>query len=215
MGILEIVLKLVLAIALGGIIGLERKVSHKPAGIKTNIMVCVTSTMTMILAELIVHDKAGVTDSILRMAAGMMTGIGFLGAGTIIREKGTVVGLTTASTIWFVSGLGLVIGAGYYVPALIFAVITLATLVIFREIEEPLFGRAQYNYRIRAVEDFNILPSVRKIALHYAVRMEKFSVKKDRDGIYIGFSFTAPEQKELDFAQSILGLKGIEDLRVD
>ncbi len=215
MGILEIILKLVLAIALGGLIGLERKVSGKPAGIKTNVIVCVTSTMMMVLTEFIVRDRSGVTDSILRTAAGMMTGIGFLGAGTIIREKGTVVGLTTASTIWFVAGLGLVIGAGYYVPALIFAVVTIVTLILFRGIEEPMFGHGQYNYRIKASDNFDILPSVRKIAMHYGVRMEKFAVKKDREGIFISFSFTAPEQKELDFAQSVLGLKGIDDLKVD
>lgn len=215
MGILVIILKLGLAIGLGGLIGLERKVSHKPAGIKTNVMVCVTSTMMMSLALFLVQDRSGVPDSIVRMAAGMMTGIGFLGAGTIIREKGTVVGLTTASTIWFVAGLGLVIGAGYYVYALIFAAITTVSLVVFREIEEPMFGRSQYTYRIRAGENFEVLPALRRTALHYGIKMERLAVKKDGDGLALSFTFAAPEEKELDFAQSILGIKGVDDLRVD
>jgi len=215
MDILELILKSILAIALGGIIGLERKASHKPAGIRTNIIVCLTSTMTISLAVFMIQDENGVTDSVLRVAAGIMTGIGFLGAGTIIREKGTVVGLTTASTIWFVAGLGLVIGAGYYIYALIFSAIIIVTLIVFRELEEPFLHRAQYNYRIKAAENFDLLPSIRKLSLHYGIKLEKFSVKKDHEGINISFGFSAPDEKELDFAQSVLGLKGIEDLKVD
>ncbi len=120
MDILATLLKLVLAIALGGIIGLEREASQKPAGFRTNILVCVGSTMMMALAVLLVQSKGGTADTLVRMAAGVITGMGFLGAGTIMQARGTIAGLTTASTLWLVAGLGLVIGAGYYVPALIF-----------------------------------------------------------------------------------------------
>ncbi|MDD8014355.1 MAG: MgtC/SapB family protein, partial [Acidobacteriota bacterium] len=117
MELLEILLKLLLAVALGGLIGLEREASQKPAGFRTNILVCIGSSMMMTLAGLLVQTKGGTSDSLLRMASGVITGIGFLGAGTIIQAQGMVAGLTTASTLWVVAGLGLVIGAGYYLPA--------------------------------------------------------------------------------------------------
>ncbi|MCJ7487667.1 MAG: MgtC/SapB family protein, partial [Candidatus Aminicenantes bacterium] len=109
---IEVILKLVLAIALGGLIGLEREASQKPAGFRTNILVCVASAMMMTMATLLVQAKGGTSDSLVRMAAGVITGVGFLGAGTIFQARGTIAGLTTASTLWLVAGLGLVIGAG-------------------------------------------------------------------------------------------------------
>src|SRR5512136_3324789 len=134
MEILQILLKLILAIALGGLIGLEREASQKPAGFRTNILVCVASAMMMTLATLLVEGKGGSPDALVRMAAGVITGVGFLGAGTIFQSRGTIAGLTTASTLWLVAGLGLVIGAGYYVPALIFTALTIATLLLFHKV---------------------------------------------------------------------------------
>ena len=143
MDIIEVILKLVLAIALGGLIGLEREASQKPAGFRTNILVCVGSAMMMTLAVLMIQSKGGTPDTLVRMAAGVITGIGFLGAGTILHARGTIAGLTTASTLWLVAGLGLVIGAGYYLPALVFTGLTIATLVLFRKVEESYLRKAQ------------------------------------------------------------------------
>src|SRR5512137_387047 len=135
MEIVQVLLKLVLAIALGGLIGLEREASQKPAGFRTNILVCVASAMMMALATMLVDSKGGTPDTLIRMAAGVMTGVGFLGAGTIFQSRGAIAGLTTASTLWVVAGLGLVIGAGYYVPALIITALTITTLLAFGRIE--------------------------------------------------------------------------------
>jgi len=120
MSLLEITLKLLLAVALGGLIGLERESSHKPAGFRTNILICVGATMMMVLSGLIFQGKEGIENHLSRIAAGVITGIGFIGAGTIIQAGGIVVGLTTAATLWAVAGLGLVIGAGHYWIALKF-----------------------------------------------------------------------------------------------
>lgn len=169
MDIIEVVLKLVLAIALGGLIGLEREASQKPAGFRTNILVCVGSAMMMMLSVMIIQNKGGTTDTLVRMAAGVITGIGFLGAGTILHARGTIAGLTTASTIWVVAGLGLVIGAGYYVPAIIFTALTMATLVLFRRVEESYLRRAQFHYHVKFKQRPYILSSLRKLALHHGI----------------------------------------------
>lgn len=142
MNIANITLRLLLAIVLGGIIGLERETSHKPAGLRTNILICVSSAMMMILARLFGGQGASGQEA-MRVAAGVITGVGFLGAGAIIQSRGAVHGLTTASVIWAVAGLGLVIGSGYYLIAVIFAVMVVLILVFLRKIDQLLIKRAE------------------------------------------------------------------------
>ena len=106
MDILETFLKFILAIALGGIIGLEREASQKPAGLRTHILICVSASMMMVLSRLLLAGKGDVSGDLLRIAAAVITGMGFIGAGTIIQAQGSVHGLTTAATLWTVAGLG-------------------------------------------------------------------------------------------------------------
>jgi putative Mg2+ transporter-C (MgtC) family protein len=129
-----IVAKLFLSVLFGGAIGVERETSHKPAGLRTNILICMSATMMMILSQLSVSGK-DLGGEAMRVAAGVITGVGFLGAGAIIQSRGAVHGLTTASTIWAVAGLGLVLGAGYYLLAAIFTAFIIITLVFFRKLE--------------------------------------------------------------------------------
>jgi putative Mg2+ transporter-C (MgtC) family protein len=215
MEIIEVILKLVLAIALGGLIGLERESSQKPAGFRTNILVCVGSAMMMTMAGLLIQAKGGTPDSMIRMAAGVVTGIGFLGAGTILHERGVIAGLTTASTIWLVAGLGLVIGAGYYVPALIFTALTIATLVLFRRVEESYLRKSQYHYHVKFKERPYILSSLRKLALHHGIRLEKLMLKGEGKSYIVTFLFSASEEREQEFNQGLFELADIEELKVE
>ena len=215
MDILATLLKLVLAIALGGLIGLEREASQKPAGFRTNILVCVGSTMMMTLAVLLVQSKGGSPDTLVRMAAGVITGMGFLGAGTILQARGTIAGLTTASTLWLVAGLGLVIGAGYYVPALIFTALTITTLLLFGKIEASYLHKSQFHYHIKAKARPYLLSSLRKLALHHGVRLERLAMKQEGASYLLTFAFSASEEKEQEFNQGLLELADIEELKID
>jgi putative Mg2+ transporter-C (MgtC) family protein len=141
MNIGEILLKLSLAIILGGIIGIERETSRKPAGFRTHILICVTSAMMMLIAE-----RLSGTAEAVRMAAGIITGVGFLGAGAILQSRVSVHGLTTAATIWAVAGLGLAVGAGYYAVAACFTLLVVLTLVVFRTIDRALLNKAEKNH---------------------------------------------------------------------
>jgi len=134
MNIGAITLKLLLSILFGGAVGLERETSRKPAGLRTNILICASSTMMMALSQLQIGGK-DLSGEAMRVAAGVITGVGFLGAGAIIRSRGEVHGLTTASTIWAVAGMGLVLGAGYYGLAAIFTAIIVLTLILLRKVE--------------------------------------------------------------------------------
>jgi len=215
MQILQVLLKLVLAIALGGLIGLEREASQKPAGFRTNILVCVASAMMMSLATLLIANNGGTTDTLVRMAAGVITGVGFLGAGTIFQARGTVAGLTTASTLWVVAGLGLVIGAGYYVPALIFTALTIVTLLVFGRIEDSYLHKSQFHYHLKAKARPYILSSLRKLALHHGVRLERLTMKQEGSSYLLAFSFSASEEKEQEFNQGLLELADIEELKIE
>jgi putative Mg2+ transporter-C (MgtC) family protein len=108
--------EMLMAVVAGFIIGFEREVRHKPAGVTTITIVTLTSTLVMQLgANLTLLDGAPVDPT--RLAAGVITGIGFLGAGVILRTGGHIQGITTAASIWFMAAVGLAIGLGYYIPA--------------------------------------------------------------------------------------------------
>jgi putative Mg2+ transporter-C (MgtC) family protein len=104
---LDLLVKLLLAVLLGGIIGFEREIAGKPAGLRTNILICVGAALLMDVSTRI-GDPG-------RIAAQVVSGVGFIGAGTIMQAQGTVTGLTSAATIWVVAAIGLTVGAGYYV----------------------------------------------------------------------------------------------------
>jgi len=115
---LDLLLKLGLAVVLGGVIGLEREIAGKPAGLRTNILICVGAAL---LTDLSIYFST-LTDGVVRwdparITAQIVSGIGFLGAGTIMQAKGTVTGLTTAATLWVVAAIGMTAGAGAHVEA--------------------------------------------------------------------------------------------------
>jgi len=101
-----------LAILLGAAIGLERELNGKPAGLRTNMLICLGAAVFTIISKQIAVGITG--DSSTRIAAQIVSGVGFLGAGAIIQDRGGVHGLTTAATIWLVSSIGMACGAGFY-----------------------------------------------------------------------------------------------------
>jgi len=128
------------ALVAGGIIGLERSFHGRPAGFRTHALVCLASSLLMLVT--LYHQTwlpASMNDTIrtdpTRMAQGIMTGIGFLGAGVIFKEGLTVRGLTTAASIWITAAIGILMGIGFYGPATLATVMTLAILGLFRWIE--------------------------------------------------------------------------------
>jgi putative Mg2+ transporter-C (MgtC) family protein len=215
MDIAEITLKLILAVALGGLIGFERESSQKPAGFRTNILICLGATMMMIFSQLILQGKETSGSDMTRIAAGVITGIGFIGAGTVIQAKGIVIGLTSAATLWAVAGLGLVIGSGYYLIAIIFTGIIILTLVIFRQLEIQYLKRSLYHYHLKTKYSRDILLNIKKLALHEGIKFKEIAHKEEGNIYTIDFSFPAPEEKEQKFKWSLLNLDGILEIKID
>ena len=135
---LEITVRLLVAMALGGLIGLEREYQNQPAGLRTHIILVVGSTLTMILAIQLPFTlpNEGANESMMRLAAGVITGIGFLGGGAILRFGSNVKGLTTATSLWTMAIVGLAVGAGLYFPAVLTSVILLLVLALLSFVED-------------------------------------------------------------------------------
>lgn len=136
---LDLALKLVLAVLAGGAVGLERQISGKPAGLRTNILICLGSALLMDLSMNLGMSFGGArVGDPARLAAQVVTGIGFIGAGTIMQSRGAISGLTSAATIWVVAAIGLAIGAGFYVEALGTAALVMLVLSGLGHLEHKL-----------------------------------------------------------------------------
>jgi putative Mg2+ transporter-C (MgtC) family protein len=142
------------ALAIGALIGLERSFHGRPAGFRTHALVCIASALLMLVT---VYQNEWMTQVALeairtdptRMAQGIMTGIGFLGAGVIFKEGLTVRGLTTAASVWVTAAIGILIGIGFWIPALIGAFATLAVLSVLRFIENSMPSEVYAHHHLR------------------------------------------------------------------
>ena len=129
----EIIFRLLLASLLGGLVGYEREKKHRPAGLRTHMLVCLGSTLITICG---LYGFPGSDTS--RLSAAIIGGIGFLGAGTIIASRGHIAGLTTAASVWAIGGIGISVGVGFYLASILSAVLMLLILKL-KDIEKQTF----------------------------------------------------------------------------
>jgi len=129
----SLVLRLLVAAGLGAAIGLEREYRRKPAGLRTNILIGIGSALFMLVSIGFAHEASGSPD---RLAAQIVTGIGFLGAGAILRGGHSVHGLTTAATIWVNAAIGMTVGAGAFAVATSITFMTLFVLIVMEPLEQ-------------------------------------------------------------------------------
>ena len=154
----ELVLRLVLAGILGGLVGFERERHNRPAGLRTHMLVCLGSALVMIVSIAGFSGEIGPVGDQARIAAQVVSGIGFLGAGTIMRQGSAVRGLTTAASIWVVAAVGLATGIGLYMAAATATGLVLLSLFSMARVEEMLSrGRRKKSLWIRAVDQPGLL----------------------------------------------------------
>ena len=184
----EIVFRLIAALVAGGLIGLERSYHGRPAGFRTHALVCLASSLLMLVT---VYEspwfrrRAGVRVAIdpTRMAQGIMTGIGFLGAGVIIKEGLSVRGLTTAASIWITAAIGILAGIGFYFAAGIGAVLTLGTLSVFRWIEGKMPAEFYANFIVRFARDATMPePELRQLVAQHGFSVYNLNYRLRGEG---------------------------------
>ncbi|MGH9797612.1 MAG: MgtC/SapB family protein [Candidatus Polarisedimenticolia bacterium] len=211
----DFLLKALLAIACGGLIGAERELKKKPAGFRTNILICLGSMLFMWLSS---HVALSVTDRPAdpgRIAAQIVTGIGFLGAGTIIQARGRVVGLTSAAMIWVVSAVGMSIGAGYHAIAGMTTVLILLVLVGLGFLEQRVLGRCVlYDCQVGFDDDQG---RTRK-AIDHAVRatgrvIESFSVRRAGDHLEATLQYCDVHPNHRRLLSDLWKIDGVREVR--
>lgn len=174
---LLIAAKLILAMLCGGAIGLERELNRKPAGLRTNVLICFGAALYMIVSRHI-SGGAAYTDP-ARLAAQVVAGIGFLGAGVILQARGSVTGLTTAATIFVVGAVGIAIGEGLFPLAVFATTLIIVVLVFLRKAERVVIKRARlFHYHMATSDPAEFLEALLHMLEQEHLRLEDFDVRE-------------------------------------
>jgi putative Mg2+ transporter-C (MgtC) family protein len=180
----EMAIRILVALAAGACIGYERSYRGRPAGFRTHALVCMASSILMLVtvyeAQWVQTPDAMIRLDPTRMAQGIMTGIGFLGAGVIMREGLSVRGLTTAASIWITAAIGVLAGIGLYLPLVFSVVLTLGVLSLFQFIEARMPTQAYYHFEVRfAPDSTHGEKAVRELVTGQGFTIAKFSYRLD------------------------------------
>ena len=219
----EMVLRLLLAAVLGGIVGMERGSGDRPAGFRTHILVCAGSALIMLVSmygfegfEKVPFEYPKNRDS-ARIAAQVVSGIGFLGAGTILHEGITVRGLTTAASLWMISAIGLATGAGMYSISVAATVITFITLTTFHSVEKRFaVANSKSDRKYIRVVAANIPGLVARVASFLAqsdIKVKTINVQNSSSNDKVVLELYLKFNKELDLGMVMDGLQRIEGVK--
>jgi putative Mg2+ transporter-C (MgtC) family protein len=183
----EMVLRLLAALVAGALIGYERSYHGRPAGFRTHSLVCTASSLLMLVTVYEAHWVRAGSDLVqidpTRMAQGIMTGIGFLGAGVIIKEGLSVRGLTTAASIWITAAIGILAGVGFYFPLVVSVALTLGVLSLFRWIEARMPSQSYYRFEVRFSRSEAMTErQLRELVESHGFSIANFSYRLDGEG---------------------------------
>jgi putative Mg2+ transporter-C (MgtC) family protein len=185
--------QLALAAALGGALGLERELKGKPAGLRTNTLICMGAALFTILSSRLAPAGGDVG----RVAAQVVTGIGFLGAGTIIHASGTVTGLTSAATIWLVAAVGMAVGCRAYLTALGTTALAMVVLEGLRSVENILAAHATRTHvSVRARQEPGVVMSVEQLLRESGLLVEACHVRREGDDVLLEIDVRGPRRAQ-------------------
>ena len=213
---MTMVLRMIIAAVLGGIVGIERGSGDRPAGFRTHSLVCVGSALFM-LVSLYGIDDFQITpnpeyrrDS-ARIAAQVVSGIGFLGAGTILHEGLTIRGLTTAASLWIVSAIGLAVGSGMYLLSVVATAITMITLVTFHSWEKHFAGRNERRFiRVTIKNRPGAITDITGYLAGKGIKVKTLNVKTDTKENKLVLELYLKVEKSIDSMDIIRGLQCIQ-----
>ena len=219
----EIILRLVVAAILGGLVGLERERLEWAAGLRTHMLVCVGAALMMIVSAFGFSDILGTPNVSLdpsRVAAQVVSGIGFLGAGTILFLRQEVIrGLTTAASLWTVAGVGLAVGGGLYVAALTATALVVLILAAVRPIERRLFRRDHVKHISVLIDRQHVsLLRMQNELEADGVKVQQITFKigdtPNDDRVDITFLRSMPKDLMLEVAMRLKSLEGVRSVNL-
>jgi putative Mg2+ transporter-C (MgtC) family protein len=222
-GIAEIALRLACAMLVGSLIGLEREFTHRPAGLRTHILVALGACVVSILGEMLFnhYHALGASPDPARLSAQVITGVGFLGAGTIMKEGASVKGLTTAASVWAVACLGIAAGFGAYGLTLLGMVLTIITLTIFEALQRKLIRHhsSEDHFVVEAQDVTAALEVINEAAKGPKVTIFDLNVQRMEAGYRITFRawYVGRKSRKLrmEFFQKLVTAESIETVRYD
>lgn len=214
----SIVVRLGVALAVGGIIGLERSYHGRPAGFRTHALVCLSTSMLMLLTvyeehwfPVVVQGRIALDPT--RMVQGIMTGVGFIGAGTIMHSGLSVRGLTTAASIWCTAAIGVMIGVGFWFPALLATGLVLLTLSVFRWVEGKMPSQVFANIDIRFPVDLSMSEAhVRDLLGEHGLKISNLNYEMNRVVNYFEYRITVRTSNSVNvkrFCDALSRMPGI------
>lgn len=219
---LLVLVKIILAALAGGVIGLERETHGRPAGLRTHLLVAVGACLMMVISEAF-SLKYGGTDGTgplridpSRVAAQIVAGIGFLGAGVILKEGLSIRGLTTAASLWLAAGLGMAFGIGLFGPAIFSTAIGLASLIFLKRLE-PVLNKTRYlNLDVTAGLESDIYPDLERIFAECRLSVSDVAGVTDFQNNEVEYQFVLTQQKRRvgrELTALIAPLPGVRKVR--
>ena len=213
--IYDILLPCILALIFGGLIGFQREKAERPAGLRTHALVCLGSTVFTLISYLGFSSLYGVDPS--RIAAGIVTGIGFIGAGVIFRLGPLVRGVTTAASIWVVASVGMALGTKLYYLALLVTILGFITLSIFKYIEDKVIKLPNYLVRITTSENFTdinkIISPLKKMSVN--IKSKKYELDENNKRIFTINLFSKDSEFPTRIIEELSKFKEIEKIVIN
>ena len=212
----EMAIRLLMSCILGGLIGYEREAHRKTAGLRTHILVSIGSCLIMILSIKIYESVQGFTNADpTRLAAQVVSGIGFLGAGSIIKDGPSVKGLTTAASLWVVSGVGLAVGSGYYMGALMTTGLVFLTLTILSRFENKEY-KSLVSLFIMTVDRPGQIGEIGSLLGVHNIHIRDIKIEEKKEFLGIIFRMHMPKTVNVnDVTTGLLSIKGIISVKLD
>lgn len=219
---IEMLLRLAAALIAGALIGYERSYHGRPAGFRTHTLVCTASSLLMMITVYESHWVRATADLVrldpTRMAQGIMTGIGFLGAGVIMKEGLSVRGLTTAASVWITAAIGILAGIGLYLPLVASVLLTIGVLSLFRRIEGRMPVQSHYHFEVRFSPDSSMTESdLRALIESYGFSIAHLSYRLYGETRMRGFSMVLRTNNRSDasrLSQKLVATESVHEFRI-
>lgn len=209
----DIILKMLLAAVLGGIIGLERELSHKEGGLKVNILIAISSALLTVLSIKLTGDMQTQNAAASPMTGHIISALGLIGAAIIIKERFALQGIGTAAIIWSVGAIGIAVGSGYYLTAFAVTIFIIIGLTLLKRVSPLLEKQGKvYAYVISTEENATIIIEIKKIIMDLGIHHINSRLRKTREGYEIEFAVATSQTKNKAFIERVMQIPDVKEI---